>query len=98
MGERKESDQERKDRLVKEEQDKVDMNFLLSDARGRRFLWRLIQDCEVFAVNMSANNADKFIHDGKRVIGNTVIGKMMRTKADSFHTMAAENASSFKPQ
>lgn len=73
----------------------ADMRFMLQNPQSKRFLWYILSLCEVYDVCVSPNNAEKFQHDGKRLIGNSVIGTMMQADKNALGQLMAENAASF---
>lgn len=80
---------ERKERFSRREE-LDDVCFVLSAVQGRRFLWRLLTYCKVFA---SIWRASAEIHhlSGKQDVGHFVMSEITQADADAFLTMMKES-------
>jgi len=57
------------------EQELSDVRWILSDARGRRFIWRLFDYCGVYRTVMTGNSYT-FHNAGKQDVGHFVMGEV----------------------
>lgn len=85
---------------VKDAQDKLqrvrereieDVRFILNDKRGRRFLWRQLEECGVF--RSSANNSGSwtYFNEGQRNIGLKLLTEITDASPDAYLLMLKEN-------
>lgn len=47
----------------------ADLQWLMSDARGRRFMWRLLNSAHVFRSSFTGDALTSAFHEGERNIG-----------------------------
>ena len=55
------------------EQEKADFAWLVGDARGRRFIWRLLSITGIFRSSFSGDSNRTFFQEGERNIGLQVM-------------------------
>lgn len=68
-----------------------DTAWILSTPQGRRFYWRLLSECNVFAISYSAESTHQTaFNEGARNIGNQLFGRMEKADAKAFLKMIAE--------
>ena len=80
---------ERNDRFKLRDED-ADAKWVLSDPRGRRFVWRYLALCGVYKSSFTGSS-ETFFNEGKRVIGLQLMEDVQRSGADTFVTMMQEN-------
>lgn len=76
----------RKDRVARD-----DLLWILSDRRGRRFLWDLFGSCGVFASAMGPDPYWTAHNEGRRVIGVTLWKTITETDPNALVLMAHED-------
>lgn len=67
-----------------------DVLWILSDIRGRRFLWRLLGMCGVFKLSFTGNS-QTFFNEGQRDIGLKVTADIMETRPEAYVEMMVED-------
>lgn len=87
-------------RAVKERTEKVrsrrerdidDLATILSDIRGRRFLWRYLSECGIFRTSFNNSGSITAFNEGARSIGLKLLTEIMETDAESYTLMANES-------
>lgn len=66
-----------------------DMVWILSDARGRRFLWRLLAKCGVFKSSFTGNSTT-FFNEGMRDVGLWATAEITEAKPEGYLEMMLE--------
>jgi hypothetical protein len=66
-------------------QQREDLQAVLSTSEGRRFLWCVISDCEVY------NYVESQLDEGKRRVGLDLIESIASVSPDSWIMMQKEN-------
>lgn len=79
----------------KKEQQKVldeknDLLWILSDIRGRRFVWRLFGMCNMFSHSMRADSHLTAFNEGARNIGLTIFNEVIVASPESYQKMMSE--------
>ena len=64
-------------------------SFIMSDERGRRFMWWLLGRCHVYATSFTGNSAT-FFKEGERNIGLMVLDRVMTECPDLYPEMHKE--------
>jgi hypothetical protein len=82
--------QELQDQLGKESEE-ADLKWLCSTKRGRRIVWRLLDQSGVFRLSFDPNCAKMAFNEGNRNYGNTTLAKIMNVCPELFLTMTKEN-------
>lgn len=67
-----------------------DFNFIMSDARGRRFMWRVLEMAGVYRSSFTGNSTT-FFNEGMRNIGLMLIGEIHAIAPDAYAQMLKEN-------
>lgn len=67
-----------------------DLRFILADKRGRRFVRRLLESTELFAVS-KVMNASIYALEGKREIGKLLFSDLMDAQPDAYLLMMKES-------
>lgn len=80
-------------RLAKRRADREagDLRWLMSDARGRRFIWKLLGNAGIFRTSFTGNS-ETFFREGARSIGLQVFAELHQVVPDAYLTMAKEAA------
>ena len=73
--------------------DSEDLLWILSDRRGRRFLWRLLDRCGVFRTSFTGNSTT-FFNEGMRNVGLIILSGIMAADPAATLAMIQENRSS----
>lgn len=73
------------------EREAGDMRWIMSDARGRRFIWRLLGNAGIFRTSFTGNS-ETFFREGARSIGLQVFAELHQVVPDAYLTMAKEAA------
>ncbi len=86
-----ERQREDKDRTRKLERDQeaADFGFLMSDKRGRRFIWRMLELTGVYRSSFTGNS-ETFFREGARNVGLKLISDIHEFAPDSYTTMLDE--------
>jgi hypothetical protein len=85
-------DREAKTRKSKVERDQeaADFKWLMSDRRGRRFMWRLLGMTGLYRSSFTGNSAT-FFNEGQRNIGLMLIAEVNELTPDSYANMLEEH-------
>jgi hypothetical protein len=67
-----------------------DLKWLMTDKRGRRFIWRLLEQAGVFQSSFSPNNAVMAFNEGKRNYGVWMLAQINAHCPESYIVMAKE--------
>ena len=63
-----------------------DIKEIASSRGGRRFLWRLFSQCNVFSTTFSSDPYSTAFNEGQRNIGLIVLNDMMQAAPEKFVT------------
>ena len=78
----------------REKQAKADFKFIMSDARGRRHVWALLERCGVYRssyVRGEGTLAGMSFAEGERNIGLELLDRCLREVPDGYSIMVKEN-------
>lgn len=89
-GQERERDDAAKLRKLSREQDKADFAWLMSDKRGRRFIWRLLDTSGVYRSSFTGNS-ETFFREGARNVGLQIIADIHEFAPDAYVTMIEEH-------
>lgn len=87
-------------RVVKEKSKKAnsraqrdidDLSTILSDIRGRRFLWRYLGECGVFRSSFNNSGSVTAYNEGMRNIGLKILSEIMEADPEAYTLMATES-------
>lgn len=70
-------------------QEKEDLKWILSDPRGRRFIWKILEFCKVFNTTMTGNSYTYF-NEGQRNVGLRIFDEMNQADEDAYLKMRKE--------
>jgi len=74
---------------IHKEQNKEDLKEILSSAGGRRFLWKLLEECGVYKISFTGDNYTIF-NEGKRQIGLRLIEDIFDASPNAYTEMRSE--------
>lgn len=83
------ADREQQQKLHSERQ-RDDVIHVMSSADGRRFIWRLLENANVFASSFTGDNNATNFNEGRRSEGLRLFNDVMRHCPDLYLTMAKE--------
>jgi hypothetical protein len=72
-------------------QELEDMRFILSTPQGRRFIWRYLTRCGVFALSYSHSGSETAFNEGQRNIGLKLMAELSEADASAYVTILKEN-------
>lgn len=75
-----------------------DVRWLMSTQRGRRIVWRLLQQSGAFRLSFNTNAMQMAFAEGNRNFGNAVMAQILELCPDRFPVMLAENAPKDEPE
>ncbi|MDN6861933.1 MULTISPECIES: hypothetical protein [Pseudomonas] len=70
----------------------ADFKWLMSDHRGRRFMWRTLGDCRLFEPSIGPTDAITNYNEGQRNVGLLLLSQVNDLTPSLYAVMAAENA------
>ena len=68
-----------------------DLQWLMDQPKGRRFMWRLLGLCELYVATFSPDALYTAFRDGKRILGTTLMGEIHATCFNQYLLMMEEN-------
>lgn len=74
----------------RERQDMFDVQWLLSDVRGRRFLWKYLEKCKPFATGFIPDPLELQFKMGQRNIGSDILNDIMGADSTALAKMMTE--------
>lgn len=74
----------------REGQERQDVQWMLSDVRGRRILWKLLEKTKPFVSGFQPNNEALQYYSGHRDIGRDLFLEIMDADASAFGKMMTE--------
>lgn len=83
---------ERRDRLTRETEE-GDIKWLVSTKRGRRIVWRFLDQAGVFRLSFNTNAAQMAFNEGNRNSGNRLLALVNDVAPDAFTQMLKESKS-----
>lgn len=85
----KADEQERK--RVAQALEEDDFKWLMSSKRGRRIVWRLLEQAGVFRISFSQNSMQMAFNEGGRNYGNKILNMVHTLCSDLYPTLVKEN-------
>jgi len=76
-------------RKVERDQEKADFAWLMSDKRGRRFIWRMLETTGVYRSSFTGNS-ETFFREGARNVGLKLISDIHEFAPDAYPMMLEE--------
>lgn len=84
----KEKDKQSRSRA---QRDIDDLALILSDMRGRRFIWRYLQECGVFKTSFNNSGSVTAFNEGMRNIGLKLLAEISEADSDAYSKMVDES-------
>ncbi len=84
-------DAEANRRRLGAEVEALDVKWLMGSKRGRRIVWRLLDQAGVFRLSFSTNAMQMSFNEGNRNYGNRTLDLIHRTCADLYPLMLKES-------
>lgn len=75
---------------LEREQDAEDFKWLMSDKRGRRFVWRLLSMTRLFHTPYTGKDSDTNFRCGEQNIGQQVLAEIHELCPERYHEMVKE--------
>jgi len=88
--ERDKAEEQARARAVQETED-ADFKWLMSSKRGRRIVWRLLEQAGVFRISFSQNSMQMAFNEGGRNYGNRILSMVHTLCPDLYPTLVKEN-------
>ena len=88
--ERAASDKALRDRADRETEE-ADIRWLMSSKRGRRILWRLLEQAGVFRLSFNTNAMQMAFAEGNRNFGNRALSLIHSQCPELYPSMVKEN-------
>jgi hypothetical protein len=76
-------------RKLERDQEKADFAWIMSDRRGRRFMWHMLEVTGVYRTSFTGNSTT-FFNEGQRNVGLKLISDIHEFAPDSYTTMLEE--------
>lgn len=73
------------------EVEELDVKWLMSSKRGRRILWRLLEQAGVFRLSFDTNAMRMAFNEGNRNYGNRTLATINKTCPELFAVMLKES-------
>ena len=73
----------------REDREVNDIRYVLNDKRGRRFLWRLLNECKVFE-SIWVPSAGIHYNAGKQDVGHFLMAEIVKASEDAYLLMTKE--------
>lgn len=83
-------DAETRKRLAVETEE-LDLKWLMSSKRGRRIVWRLLEQAGVFRLSFDANAMKMAFNEGNRNFGNRTMSQIHVHCSELYQVMVKEN-------
>jgi len=82
-------DQEDQER--RRQQELSDLEWVMSDGRGRRVVWRLLEQAGVFRLSYTGDALSTAFHEGQRNIGLRLMADCLEAAPEKYTLMQTEN-------
>ncbi|CAB4164225.1 hypothetical protein UFOVP919_20 [uncultured Caudovirales phage] len=89
--EKTEADKKLREKLVRENEE-VDLKWLMSNKRGRRIIWRLLDQAGVFRLSFNTNAMSMAFAEGNRNFGNRTLSLIHTHCSELYPQMVKENS------
>ena len=75
-----------------QDRSRADVQFLLSTAQGRRFIWRYLEECGVYRSSVKGvfNPSEVFFYEGRREIGLKILADVHNADPEAYTRMINE--------
>ena len=89
--EKTEADKKLREKLVRENEE-VDLKWLMSNKRGRRIIWRLLDQAGVFRLSFNTNAMSLAFAECNRNFGNRTLSLIHTHCSELYPQMVKENS------
>jgi hypothetical protein len=76
---------------LKREREVADFRWLMANAEGRRFVWRLLAQAGMFRTSFSSNGLEFGRNEGNKNMGYMLISEIHESCPERYHQMVKEN-------
>jgi len=76
---------------VQQSNEDIDIKWLMGSKRGRRIVWRLLDQAGVFRLSFNTNSMQMAFAEGNRNYGNRLLNSVYSICPELFPTMLKEN-------
>jgi hypothetical protein len=76
---------------IERESEEADVRWLMGSKRGRRILWRLMDQSGVFRLSFNTNSMQMAFAEGNRNMGNKLLAKIHTLCPELYPQMVKEN-------
>jgi len=70
----------------------ADLEWVMSDSRGRRVLWRLLEQAGVFRLSYTGEAQSTAFNEGQRNIGLRLLAECLEAAPEKYALMQTENS------
>lgn len=77
---------------IERENAQADLRFITMDPRGRRWLWKLLVSCNIYASCFDTNGSIMSKNEGRRDVGLGLVLELSQLDPALIYQMAQENA------
>lgn len=89
--EKTKADREIREKLARENEE-ADVKWLMGSKRGRRILWRLMDQSGVFRLSFNTNAMQMAFNEGHRNFGNRTLAMIHALCPEQYPTLVKENS------
>jgi hypothetical protein len=75
---------------ISNENEEADIKWLMSSKRGRRVIWRILDQTGVFRLSFNTNSMQMAFAEGNRNYGNRILALIHTLCPESYSTMVKE--------
>lgn len=68
----------------------MDVRTVLATEEGRRFVWRVLEECKVFRTVKASDDSTTNYNAGKQDVGHFVMDEMLEARPNAFIEMMSE--------
>ena len=83
------ADRELRDKLARENEE-ADVKWLMSNKRGRRVMWRLLEQSGVYRLSFNSNSMTMAFNEGQRNFGNRTLALIHTHCSELYPVMLKE--------
>lgn len=87
--EKTEAERKLRDKLLRENEE-TDIKWLVSTKRGRRIVWRMLEQAGVFKLSFNTNSMMMAFNEGNRNAGNRLLATVQECSPESIVLMMKE--------
>lgn len=78
------------------ESEESDLKYMMGNRRGRRILWRLLEQSGVFRISFNTNAMQMAFNEGTRNYGNRMLAMINTLCPDLYPVMINENTNDYR--